>query len=72
MRFVTNDGRLPSSMVVRTPPGHIYTSTLHRRDRAWGRTRPRRRRSLGELAVLAVSLVIVVAVAVAILAPTAT
>jgi hypothetical protein len=70
MRFVTKDGRLlPSSMAVRTPPVHIYTSTLHRRERAWGRGRDRARAL--DLAALGVSLLVVAVLVVAVLAPTA-
>lgn len=57
-------------MVVRTPPGHIYTSTLHRRERAWGRPRRGRRRRV-DAAALALSLVVIATVVVAILAPAA-
>jgi hypothetical protein len=57
-------------MVVRTPPGHIYTSTLHRRERAWGRARRHRRRKV-DVAALALSLLVIATVAVAILAPAA-
>jgi hypothetical protein len=78
MRFVTNDGRLPSSMAVRTPPVHIYTSTLHRRERAWGRgrdgvrrTRRRRRVRALDLAALGLSLLVVGVLVVAVLAPAA-
>ncbi len=70
MRFVTNDGRLSSSMAVRTPPVHIYTSTLHRRERAWGRGRDRARAL--ELAALGLSLLVLAVLVVAVLAPTAT
>jgi hypothetical protein len=70
MRFVTNDGRLPSSMAVRPPPVHIYTSTLHRRERAWGRGRDRARAL--DLAALGLSLLVVAVIVVAVLAPTAT
>ncbi|MDX6659477.1 MAG: hypothetical protein QOJ55_299 [Solirubrobacteraceae bacterium] len=69
MRFVTKDGRLPSSMAVRTPPVHIYTSTLHRRQRAWGRGRDRARAL--DLAALGFSLLVVAVLVVAVLAPTA-
>jgi hypothetical protein len=79
MRFVTNDGSLPSSMAVRMPPVHIYTSTLHRRERAWGRGRDRARRAHRrrrrvralDLAALGLSLLVVAVLAVAVLAPTA-
>jgi hypothetical protein len=69
MRFVTKDGRFPSSMAVRTPPVHIYTSTLHRRQRAWGRGRDRARAL--DLAALGFSLLVVAVLVVAVLAPTA-
>jgi hypothetical protein len=59
-------------MIVRTPPVQIYTSTLHRRDRLWGRSRGRRRRRRTlDVAALALSLVIAASVVVAILAPAA-
>jgi hypothetical protein len=69
MRFVTKDGRRPASMAVRTTPVHIYTSTLHRRERAWGRGRNRARAL--DLAALGLSLVVVAVLVVAVLAPTA-
>jgi hypothetical protein len=69
MRFVTKDGRLPLSMAVRTPPVHIYTSTLHRRERGWGRGRDRAR--VLDLAALGLSLLVVAVLVVAVLAPTA-
>jgi hypothetical protein len=69
MRFVTKDERLPSSMAVRTPPVHIYTSTLHRRERAWGRGRDRARAR--DLGALGLSLLVVAVLVVAVLAPTA-
>jgi hypothetical protein len=56
-------------MAVRTPPVHIYTSTLHRRERAWGRGRDRARAL--DLAALGVSLLVVAVLVVAVLAPTA-
>jgi hypothetical protein len=78
MLFVTNDGAF-SPMTVRTPPVHIYTSTLHRRERAWlGRDRARRahrrRRRVRalDLAALGLSLLLVAVLVVAVLAPTAT
>jgi hypothetical protein len=79
MRFVTNDGRLSWSMAVRIPPVQIYTSTLHRRERAWGRGRDparrahRRRRRVRalDLAALGLSLLVVAVLVVAVLAPTA-
>jgi hypothetical protein len=65
-------------MAARTPPVHIYTSTLTRRERAWasgrdraGTHRPRRRGRARDLAVLGLSLLVVAVVAVAVLAPTA-
>jgi hypothetical protein len=69
MRFVTKDGRLPPSMAVRTPPVQIYTSTLHRRERAWGRGRARARAL--DRAALGLSLLVVAVLVVAVLAPTA-
>jgi len=80
MRFVTNDGRLPSSMVLRTPPVQIYTSTLTRRERAWRRggrdaarrpARRRRRAWVRDLAILGVSTLLAATVLVAVLAPAA-
>jgi hypothetical protein len=80
MRFVTNDGRLPSSMVVRTPPVQIYTSTLTRRERAWRRggrgaarrdSRRRRRARARDLALLLASMLLAATVLVAVLAPAA-
>ena len=79
MRFVTNDGRLLSSMAVRTPPVHIYTSTLHRRERAWGRGRDRARRAQRrrrrvravDVAALGASLLVVAVLVVAVFVPAA-
>jgi hypothetical protein len=65
-------------LTVRTPPVHIYTSTLHRRERAWvGRHRARRahrrRRRVRalDLAALGLSLLFAAVLVVALLAPAA-
>jgi hypothetical protein len=82
MRFVTNDGSLPSSMIVRTPPVQIYTSTLRRSERAWHRggrdgvvvrrgSGRRRRVWARDLAIAGVAVLVVAVLVVAVLAPTA-
>ncbi|MDQ6750008.1 MAG: hypothetical protein M3Z33_04560 [Actinomycetota bacterium] len=51
-------------MTVRTPPAHIYTSSLTRRQRAWTRSRRKLTRALASIAV---GLVVVSAIAAAVL-----
>ena len=62
-------------MVVRTPPAHIYTSTLRRRERTWERgRRAHRRRGTGRargLATLGLSLLVVALLSVALFASAA-
>ena len=48
-----------------TPPRHIYTSSLSRRDRVWGRPRNRLARILPALALFTIALLLVATAAIA-------